>query len=226
MQPLSEDIREDLQAILPWADELLVDWLQQNAHLVKKDEGDFLFRELSPVDGLFIILKGRVKLCKNCRRKNERIIGLYKEGEVVGLRSVLHHKLFQKSAIAIEDAEILHVSKHEYFQGIMDHPIINLSFLKSLESDIAELEERATVIIQKPTRERLIRALIMLYGKFGVDEQSNIKLNFSPKEMASLICTTRTTVYRILSSLEKDGLIDVDHNKIKVLQYNQLLEAS
>jgi CRP-like cAMP-binding protein len=226
MQPLSDDMKEKLQTTLPWADELLVDWLIKNAHLVRKDEGDFLFRELSPVDGLFIIVKGRVKTCKNCRRKNERIIGLYKEGEVVGLRSVLHHKLFQKSAIAIEETTVLHVSKHDYFQGIMDHPIINLSFLKSLEADITELEERATVIIQKPTRERLIRALIMLYSKFGVDEDSTIRLNFSPREMASLICTTRTTVYRILSSLEKDGLIDVDHNKIRVLQPTELLEAS
>ena len=168
MQPLTEENRDSLESILPWADELLINWLIEKAHIVTREEGEFLFRELSPVGGLFIIMSGRVKTCQNCKRNNERIIGLYKEGEVIGLRSVLHHKLFQKSAIAIEDCQVLHLRRHDYFEGIQQHPAINLSFLKSLEADITELEERVTVIIQKPSRERLIRALVMLYSKFGI----------------------------------------------------------
>jgi hypothetical protein len=44
--------------------------------------------------------------------------------------------------------------------------------------------------------------------------------------LANLICTTRTTIYRLLKQFEDEGLIGVDDHGIKLIAEEGLLKRS
>jgi CRP/FNR family transcriptional regulator len=63
----------------------------------------------------------------------------------------------------------------------------------------------------------------MLKQKYGVDEDGfTLNVSLTREEMANLVGTATESLIRILSDFRKEGLIEIEHKKIKIIDFDHL----
>ena len=177
---------------------------------------DFLFRQGTFSEGVFCMLSGKVKTINKVGTK-EQIINLSAAGDLIGVHAATHDCKHIKSAQALEDSELCFIPKTGFLDMIHTYPGIAPSLLKHMHEDIDEIENRALMMVRRPTRERLANAILILEKKFGLKDNAFIDVRFTPLDFANFISTTRTTVYRTLKHFEEEGLISLHKHRIRLL---------
>jgi CRP/FNR family transcriptional regulator len=95
-----------------------------------------------------------------------------------------------------------------------------------LSEKIIDLQDRLEAQILNNTYEQIIKLLIRLAKLHGKETNGTFTLNgeFTNKDLANMIGTTRETVSRTLTKMKKDELIEVDSNGTMTFVLNELLE--
>ena len=83
-------------------------------------------------------------------------------------------------------------------------------------------------LAQKPVRERLAEALLLLREVYGTEngDTSPINVALSREELASVVGTAIETLVRALSDLKRENLIETEKKKIRILDIPGLLRVS
>lgn len=218
--------KDFLKSTFPWANDAVLTMLSEQGRVMLARSKQLLFEEGERVKGLFFVVSGTLKSCIHCNRPEERIVNLFSKSDLIGLRSLLNLEFYDKSLVTISDVEIIYIDRDTFLQVVMKSPSISMSVMKQLQNGINEMESRLTVIMQRPVHQRLANAVITLANKFGISGDSKINLEITPKELASLIITTRTTVYRIINQMERDGILSFRNNEIQLRDLPRLTDMA
>ena len=99
--------------------------------------------------------------------------------------------------------------------------------MKLLSDELHRAEVKLTHLAQKPIRERLAETLLFIKETYGF-ETDGITLNvrLSREEIANLVGTATESAIRLLSELKKDGIVELDGKKIKILRLPQLIKTA
>ena len=95
-----------------------------------------------------------------------------------------------------------------------------------LGEKIVDLQERLEAQILNNTYEQIIKLLIRLgnlHGEKKPDGSVLLKTDFTNKDLANMIGTTRETVSRTLTRMKKEELISSDSQGNMILDIDQLL---
>ena len=89
-------------------------------------------------------------------------------------------------------------------------------------------ENRLINLAQKPVRERLAEAILILKETYGTEKGDNspLNVNLSREDLANIVGTATETVIRLLSDFKSEKLIATKGRKIEILNYNLLLKTS
>ena len=95
--------------------------------------------------------------------------------------------------------------------------------MKLLTDDLKNAEIKISDLAQKPVRERVAETLLTLKKKYGV-ESDGVTLNviLSREELANLVGTATESLIRILSEFKKEGLLELEQKKIKIVDEEHL----
>ena len=217
---------QSLRRIFPWADDKVIQLMREHGQMLDFKIGDAVYLPDQRVTGLYFVKKGVLKICERCGRDDEQIVNLFSSGDLIGLRSMLNMEFYDSSLYALAPTKLITVKRDAFLQAVMSSPQISHSVMKQLENGIAEMEGRLTVLLQRPIKERFANAIITLANKFGCDQNHQLKLALSPKEWASLICTTRTSLYRIMGAMESEGIIQYRKHGLTLTNRKELLELA
>lgn len=217
---LVEEIFEDV-----FGDEFpeLLQLFKKHGEYCSYQKGDFIYREKAPTVGFYWILNGCAKVCQCHKQENEQIITLLGRGDFGGITATMNRKPYSKSCIAVDDNTIALLVPHEaFYEWFAKYPVITLPLMRMVEDKIDRIENRATNFISKNIEQRLAGALLLVEKKFGYDAEDFLNTTLSPQEYASIIGTTRTTIYRIFKKLEDAGIIKIDHKRIRLIEKEML----
>lgn len=217
---------KSLKKIFPWADESVIGLMRGTGELKEYRPGEVVYSPDQRVRGLFFIKSGVLKVCQGCGGAQEQIINLFSPGDLVGLRSMLNMEFYDSTLLALASSAIIEVRRDAFLQAVMQAPGISHSVMKQLDNGIAEMEGRLTVLLQRPIKQRLANAIVTLSNKFGCDSNHRLQLVLSPKEWASLICTTRTSLYRMMKAMEDEGLVLYQKHRVTLVNRQELLELA
>ncbi len=184
--------------------------------------GDVIFEAGHPPRGMYCIYKGKAKLVKQEHTDHEMIVRIASEGDVLGYRSILGNTPYSATAIALTDMVTCYIPLSLVNKLIESNHKTALRFLRRLAKDLGEAESRMVSIAYSPVKERIARILLMLQKIYGTDDNGYINLELSREELASLAGTVVETAIRNLSNLEKEGYIEVNKRKIKILNKDKL----
>ncbi len=193
--------------------------LQKNNFICKR--GQQFMIEGAPIQGLYFIYEGKVKVVKTGIYGKEHIVRLTKEGDTVGFRGFGTSNRYHIGASALEDTVLCNFS-NDVMQSILKSiPEFTYDMMLFYAEELNKSENNVKKIAQMNVRERVIDTLLYLLKKFG---QTNnlIDINLSRKEIADFAGTTDEQVTRIFSSLKKEGLIKMVGKKISLLQIDKL----
>ncbi|WP_298882926.1 Crp/Fnr family transcriptional regulator [uncultured Polaribacter sp.] len=187
----------------------------ENKKTLKCKKGQQFIIEGAPVNGLFFILKGTVKVFRTGINGREQIVRFAKEGEIIGHRGFGTEEFYSIGAIALEDAVLCYFSKDDLREALLENPKFGYDMMLFYADELNRSESKVKSISQMTVRERVIDTLLYINRKFG-DLRGFLNLPLSRKEYADYAGTTEEQVIRVFSSLKKEGLITAKGKKIGI----------
>ncbi|MCW2120958.1 Crp/Fnr family transcriptional regulator [Flavobacterium sp. 7A] len=193
--------------------------LQKNTFACKK--GQQFMIEGAPIQGLYFLYQGKVKIIKTGIYGKEQIVRLAVQGDTIGFRGFGTRNRYLIGAAAIEDTVLCNFS-NEIMESILKIiPEFTYDMMLFYAEELNKSENKVKKIAQMNVRERVIDTLLHLYNKFG-HTNNLINVSLSRKEIADFAGTTDEQVTRIFSSLKKESLINTVGKKISLIQINKL----
>lgn len=205
-------------------DELLKMAECKSSYSIKK--GEPIFTEGENVNGVFCIKDGVCKLTKLSPNGNDQIVKLITKGELLGQRSMISDEPVNLTATALEDMEVCFIPKTEVMGFFNENNQFSMNVMKTICGDLKEADDHLVNMAQKPVKQRLAETLMYLYNNFGVDTDKSLKIKLSREEIAGMVGTATESCIRLLSELNKLGVIELSGKKIIIPDSNKLLKMA
>jgi len=180
--------------------------------------GELLFSEGEPCSGLYIIVKGKVRIFKTSVNGREQVLAVNLPGESVAELPVFDGGPFPASAVAMEDTEMAFISRRDFHAYCLEHPEVPLKVLSVVGARLRRLVGIIEELSFTTVRQRLIALLVKLAQTEGNTTEHGVEFQLpaTHQELANQLGTVRELISRNLMRLQAEGLLDVDARQIVV----------
>ena len=169
------------------------------------------------LDGLYVLIDGRVKLAILSVEGAERVVDIVLPGGVFGESAPFLHEPSPVYAEALCDCNVLSVSRERLREAVERWPAVALALLTSLARNVRTLTRDLEACCLLSAGQRVARFLLneATCGQGAADE-AEVSLPAAKVVVASSLNLTPETFSRELHVLSRDGLIEVGHRTIRV----------
>ncbi len=168
-------------------------------------KGETIFGEEDEGTGFYVVLSGRVKIFKLSPEGKEQILHIFGPEEPIGEVAVFTGRRFPASAEALEETRAFFFARKEFMDLIRRDPSLALNMLAVLSQRLRKFSSLIEDLSLKEVPGRL--AAYLLYLAEGKKGKSEVILEISKNQLASLLGTIPETLSRILAKLSREGFI-------------------
>lgn len=180
----------------------------------------FIYRRGEVADALYLIARGRVKLCSvDDVTGREAVIDILGAGAVFGESSLYSAAgVREKCAIAYENARLLRIPVGVYREGMGLSPALYDYTFRMVGQRLSRAERRVVDFALDAIPARLEKLLTELSERYGRKEAGGvlIDLPLPHREIASIVGSTRESVTVRLNAMRRAGIIDFVDRKILI----------
>jgi CRP-like cAMP-binding protein len=198
--------------------------LQHNLRQINLREGEHLFEQGEVAERFFFVRSGQIKLYRVSLEGSERVIEVVQPGCTFA-ESVLFldQCCYQLSAEALSEAELLAFDFSTFRKLLDDSRETCFQLMADMSRCLHQhLNEIDYLTLQNATF-RLVHYLLQQIPVENADDNAvEIKLNISKSIIASCLSIQPETFSRILRSLRKRELIEVNGKAITLLDVEQI----
>lgn len=172
-----------------------------------------VFLQGDPIRNVYFINDGKIKIYKSDVNGKEQIVAIMKKGDMfphVGFFRKGHYPAY---AEVLEPSTLITVPVSKFDDVLIENHALCIKVFRVLGEKIVDLQNRLEEQILNNTYEQIVKLLIRLaknHGKAQGDGTILLKAEFTNKDLANMIGTTRETINRNLTKMKKDELIEVD----------------
>lgn len=190
-------------------------------------KGQPIFLEGSYSSGIFYLKEGLVKKYKTDHAGKEHILSLCSTGELIGYSALLCNEPYPDSASAIETSKLGFIPNEVFLKATNESNELMLCLLSSLSHEFSVMVNSVMVFAHMTVRERLALTLLILSAKFRKkDKDDLVEIVLSREELANMVGTATETLVRILQEFKKEGIIEINAKKIRLLKAKTLIGIS
>lgn len=162
-------------------------------------------------DSLFIIKSGKVKVSLYGDSGREIILSIFKPGDFFGEMSLLDNQPRSANVIALEEAEVLVLSRQAFLKQVEERPSMAMAVMNELCRRLRRADQAIGSLALMDVYGRLAHALLDLAKREGAEGPTGIVIRERPtqQELANMVGTTRETVSRALSEFQRRGLLEL-----------------
>lgn len=189
-------------------------------------KGSIIFMEGEKGEAIYFVKSGKVKISKTSSIGKEYIIKIMEKGDVFAESILFVGGEYPATAEAIEDSEVIMLKNQDIENLILKNSEIALSIIKLMAK---RLKNVAVIIENLALRDSIGRtaSVLLTFAKErGINTKEGIllDLNLNRQDLANIVGTSRENVTRILSQMDKDGIIHLDRQKIIIRDVKKLKE--
>jgi DNA-binding response OmpR family regulator len=170
---------------------------------------------------LFYLIKGKVKVYKTNEDGKEYISDLFNAGDFIGYNALIQEVNYEDSAMVLEDAEVLQISREDFFNMIHTDMNIASAFIRIMSNNVKEKEERLLNLAYASLRKRIAKALLEIQSKFGQENPDEF-ISISREDIARYVGTATESLIRTLSDFKSEKLIEINGTKIFIKNSDKL----
>jgi len=174
-------------------------------------KGESLFLQGDHVVNVHYIKSGKIKLIRNTIEGGQMVMHVALPGETFAEASLFSSE-YHCSAIAGLESEIISYKKSDFLRYIEQHPIVMKRLLKIFSQQVRDLRAVNEIKNIHSAKER-----ILAFIKNEMDENKEVNLNMSLKDVAYKIGLAHETFYRELKKLEKAKVLMRKGSCLKLL---------
>ena len=173
-------------------------------------KGEILFKQGDSVSNIYFIKKGRIKLIRNTSDGTPVVLHIGQQGESIAEASLFSNQ-YHCSAIVDLSSEVLLVNKHDFIRFLGENPDEMIDLLTIFSRQVRNLRAINEIKNIRSAKER-----ILTFIRSNADQNKELKLDISLKDMAYKIGLAHETFYRELKALEKSGKLYRNPDRIKL----------
>jgi CRP-like cAMP-binding protein len=122
--------------------------------------------------------------------------------------------------------QVCFIPKKEIIGLFSQNNQFSMSVMKAICNDLKEADEHLVTMTQKTVKQRLAETLVYLLDTFGTNPDKSLNIKLSREELAGIVGTATESCIRLLSDLNKSGIIELSGKKIIISDRNKLLQLS
>lgn len=193
--------------------------------------GELLLSEGDPCRGLYIIDSGKLRIFKSSASGREQVLAEEGPGSSVAELPVFDGGPYPASVSAVEDSQIIFISRQDLRAFCLEHPEVALKMLAVVGARLRRLVGIIEELSFTTVRQRLVSALVRLAQTTGRKTPQGLEFDLpgTHQEIAHQLGTVRELVSRNLMRLQAEGLVHVSARSIVVPDLpalSALLEAN
>lgn len=185
-------------------------------------KGKLIFYEDGIPTGIFLVKRGRAKIYKTGIYGKDQIFYIYKRGDLFGYHALLANEKYEDSCEALEDCEILFISRKDFEYLLEKIEKLKLLFIQNMSHEFGVLVNTITVLAQKPLRERLALYLLILHERYFEEENQKSEISLRREDLANIIGTARESLGRLLKDFKEEKLIKINKRTIEITNFEKM----
>ena len=186
-------------------------------------QGQMIFLEGEPTNGLYLVEQGTVKICRFAADGREHILHLVHPGDTFNDVSALDGGPNPACATAFSDVTVWRVARPDLRLVAGSHPELSWSLIESIARRARYLVNVVQDLAMRNVKGRLARLLL---EQAQAAEQGLPPVALTQEEMASRLGTVREVVGRALRSLVAENVISMERQRIVIIDRQRLQEAA
>ncbi|HIC96517.1 TPA: Crp/Fnr family transcriptional regulator [Candidatus Bipolaricaulota bacterium] len=188
--------------------------------------GETVFQEGAPPFGVYIVCRGKVKVTEKAPNGKCQILKLLQAGELLGEEMLFTEGSYTGFARTLEPSTLAFVPREKFLKFIVEHSDVTLKLLEKLSRELLAFRSKLVEVAYESSEARLARLLLAMGERFGRREAGGegleLELTLSRTELAELAGIASETAIRTLSRLRQEGLIELEGQRIVLLDPERL----
>lgn len=185
-------------------------------------KGETIYKQGAFAPYVLYVVDGLVRVFLQTGSAKQLNIRLTKQGDFMAFSSIFGNNIYYYSAVALKDSTICMIDKTALKQLL----IKNADFAMRIISRNCQNEGQYLDIIQnisyKQMRGKLVSALLYLSSDEFLNE--DIFQYLTRQDIADFASITVESAVKFIKEFEKEGLLELDGKKIKIIDKNKLDE--
>jgi CRP/FNR family cyclic AMP-dependent transcriptional regulator len=183
-----------------------------------------IFTQGQPGDRLYIVIEGKVKLCRRAQDGRESMFAVMGPSEMFGELSVFDPGPRTSTAIAVTNVCAAPVDRDVLQAWIADRPVIAERLLRVLARRLRRTDSDLSNWILTDVSGRVAKQLLRLAQQFGVQDDGAVRVNhdLTQEELGQLVGSSRETVNKTLSDFSNRGWIRLDGKSVVITDSERL----
>ncbi len=175
---------------------------------------------------LFVIVRGKVKVYRVSDDGREVILSIMSESDFFGEMAILDGLTRSANVTAIEDSEIFIIQRSEFLNLLIKHPEVSIALLQELTKRLRAADMKIKSLSLKDAEGKVATVILQLADDIGKIRQGVVEIDKLPyqHDLANMAGTSRETISRSLHTFAKKGWIEMDGNKLRILNYEKFKE--
>lgn len=177
--------------------------------------GSHIFLQGDKLTNVYFIHQGNVKIYRTDLHGKEQIVNVLQPGDMFPHQGFFRQDNYPAHAEAIGDIILIYIPIQSFEDFLVNHPEICIKLFRVLGDIIVDLQNRLGEKILYNTYEQIIMLLLRLVKSHGEEinhEYIRITTQFTNRELANMIGSSRETVSRTLTKLRSKNCIHTDQD--------------
>ncbi len=171
---------------------------------------------------LYYVVSGKIKIFKTSEDGKELITSIHGPQEFFGYIPILADVNYPDSAEALEESDLMLISREDFLQLISNDMLVAQKFIKIITQNITEKENDLLHLAYSSLRKKVAHGIIQLLEKYKAEDGSKQVINLSRENMAQLIGVATESLIRTLGDFKDEKLVDIEGGKIKIIDAEKL----
>jgi len=189
-------------------------------------KGNIILMEEEFGDTLFILNKGSVKITRLSDDGREVILSILGEGDFFGEMSIFDGENRSANVIALEDTAVLILKRGDFLDLLEKHPKIAIVLLQEMAMRLRRSDQQIEGLSLSDAENRIAMSLLRLAEDLGIIKQGQVVIDNLPyqQDIANMAGTSRETVSRMLTLLQRKGYIQKRGRRLTITNYDEFVK--
>jgi methylmalonyl-CoA mutase cobalamin-binding domain/chain len=181
--------------------------------------GSVLYWQGDPVDQVFVIKRGAIKVSTLSRDGEVHTYAIVGPGRLLGANAYLLGGAHESIAEALEESEVLAIPPDEFERALTGDPHLSTAVMRELARVAHSLTDRMRELSFLDVQQRLKRSLVRLAREHGLTTPEGIRINLkiTHEEIGALVSANRTTITACLNELKRQGYLWTEGRRLVII---------
>jgi len=194
------------------------------AHLPVSSIGEFrkgstIYGPETPPSSLYVVLAGKVKICRSAQDGQQVVLDVYQTDEFFGESSLVGSGA-SEMAVSLENARVMSWSATEIREIVLKRPDLGYALLQLAVQRSLEFGNRIESFSLDNIERRLIAALLHFAAKLGTssDDGGREMIAFTHELLSQYVGTSREIVTHYMNYFRRKGCLNYSRKSIVVFE--------